>query len=167
VNLPQHVVRCICSGTNYPRPKICWGDNGFQEKGKQVKLKAQPGETVKAVVVDDCLLSGPKIKKCDGLFIFERSNNRIYIVLVELKGTHIEDAFTQLAFVRQCQEYKCIVKCFARTPRPIERAFIITGPMPLPSLRQQNMLAQEYGIKVNIILSQKTKDKAPDLRDSL
>ena len=94
-------------------PRICWEDDGFQEKGKQVKLKAQPGETVKAVVIDNCLLSGQDIKKCDGLFIF-KNNKNIYIVLVELKGADIETAFMQLASVKRCPEYKKIAEHFLR-----------------------------------------------------
>ncbi|MXW40802.1 MAG: hypothetical protein F4Z75_06650 [Synechococcus sp. SB0668_bin_15] len=166
MNLPQHVTRCVCSNTGSPCP-ICWGDNGFQENGKQVKLRARSGETVKAVVVDDCLLSSQKIKKCDDLFILKKNNKNVYIVLVELKGTHIKDAFAQLASVRQDQKYECIVECFPKTPKPIERAFVITGRMPLPPLNQQAKLEEIYGIRVKILASQKTKSKALDLREHL
>ena len=79
MNLPQHIAHCVCSGTGNPRP-ICWGDNGFQEKGKQVKLKARSGETVKAVVVDDCLLRDQK-KRCDGLLFLKRTIKRSILYL--------------------------------------------------------------------------------------
>ena len=127
---------------------------------------------MKAVVIDDCLLSGQEIKKCDGLFIFKKNNKKIYIVLVELKGANIEAAFEQLASVKQCPEYQKIIERFVKEinigkpVRPIERSFIVTSAKMPPRLWQEKF-ERSYGIRVNIRTSAQTKAKALDLRKDL
>jgi len=166
LNLPQNVVRCVCCGTGDPHT-ICWGNDGFQEKGKQVKLRARSEEAVKAVVIDGCLLSDKK-QKCDGLFILtsnKRNNHEIYIVLVELKGTNIYTAFQQLESVKDRSEYKQIIEHFNSKYTVIEKFFIITNAAV--SGPQRNNLKKSSGIKVGILTSAKTKAKALDLRKYL
>lgn len=176
MNLPPNVARCVCSKIRNS-PRICWEDDGFQEKDKQVKLRARSGETVKAVVVDGYLLTDEQTKKCDGLFVLigKKEKNRrqkIYIVLVELKGTHIDDAFDQFASVKHCPEYQKIVEHFAKEinsskpVRPIERSFIVTSAKMPPRLWQEK-LERSYGIRVDIRMSARTKAKALDLRKDL
>ena len=176
MNLPPDVARCVCSKI-HDSPRICWEDDGFQEKDKQVKLRARSGETVKAVVVDGCLLTDGQTKKCDGLFILidKKEKNRrqkIYIVLVELKGTHIDDAFDQFESVKQCPEYREIIEHFAKeinSSKPvtlIERFFIVTSTK-MPPRDWQDKLERSCGIKVNIRASAQAKAKALDLRKDL
>lgn len=176
MNLPPNVARCVCSKI-HDSPRICWEDDGFQEKDNQVKLRARSGETVKAVVVDGCLLTDEQTKKCDGLFILidkkeKNKRKKIYIVLVELKGTNIDVAFDQLASVKRCTEYQEIIEHFAKEingskpVRPIERFFIVTSAKMPPRLRQEKF-ERSYEIKVNIRTSARTKAKALDLREYL
>lgn len=177
MNLPPNVARCVCSKTRDSQ-KICWEDDGFQEKDNQVKLRARSGETVKAVVVDGCLLTDGQTKKCDGLFILisKKEKNRrqkIYIVLVELKGTHIDDAFQQLTSVKHCPEYQNIVEHFKKTinnsknsVKLIKRSFIVTSAKMPPRLSQEKF-ERSYGIRVDIRTSAQTKAKALDLRKDL
>lgn len=56
MNLPPNVARCVCLDHDNPH-QLCFGNNGFKEKRQQVKLNVQRGETVKALVLDGCLLS--------------------------------------------------------------------------------------------------------------
>ena len=125
---------------------------------------------MKAVVVDGCLLSDKIQKKCDGLFIFttNRKNiHKIYIVLVELKGTDIYTAFQQLESVNNCCEYKKIIEYFnSKRLKVIEQSFIVTDAK-MPSQLQKDKLEKSFGIKVGIRTSARTKAKALNLRKDL
>ncbi len=75
MNLPPNVARCVCLDHDNPH-RLCFGNNGFKEKRQQVKLNVQRSETVKALVLDGCLLSDRTRKSCDGLFLFCKNNKR-------------------------------------------------------------------------------------------
>ena len=74
--LPEEFNCCVCVKAGGcvdtgKRCSLCFGSNGFQEKGQQVKLVPQNNdEQVKAIVLDGCLLSDGSKKSCDGLFLF-------------------------------------------------------------------------------------------------
>ncbi|KKZ14868.1 MAG: hypothetical protein TH68_03500 [Candidatus Synechococcus spongiarum 142] len=116
------------------------------------------------------MLSDKIQKKCDGLFIFttnKRNIHRIYIVLVELKGTDIYTAFQQLESVNNCCEYKKIIEHFnSKRLKVIEKSFIVTNAKVSPRL-QQDKLEKSFGIKVDIRTSAQTKAKALNLRKYL
>ncbi len=168
MNLPPNVARCVCLDHDNPH-RLCLGNHGFKEKRQQVKLNVQRSETVKALVLDGCLLSDRTKKSCDGLFLFCK-NNKTYILLIELKGTHIEDAFEQLASVKnEHQEYVDLCRYIRGNMKGqiIEKCFVITnGTM---GRKVQAHLEKSWGIKVGIITQQKTKRDAatPDLRKYL
>lgn len=144
----------------------------FRKKANRLSLGSRSEEEVKAVVDDDCLLSSQQAKKCDGLSIFsdnKENNKKIYIVLVELKGTDIDTAFEQLTSVKQSQEYREIITCLTRKSncgkpvKPSEQYLIVTNSNL--SRNQQAKPEKHYRIKTKIRTSQKTK--ALDLRGQL
>ena len=163
MNLPQDVAACVCSSTGNPH-NLCFGNNGFQEKGIQVKFTAKNNEELKSIVLDGCLLTNQKQKRCDGLFFF-RKGNRVYIILVELKSIrNIDDAFAQLTYVKyESQEYKDLCEHIKdqNGKEPIERYFVITLGTGRGTLSSQKV----RGIRIRVVVQTKTtKSAAPDLR---
>ena len=60
------------------------------------------------VALDGCVFTDNR-KKCDGMFVLSRSD-RTGLLLVEMKRSHLEDAYEQIAYVvNQRQEYTDIV----------------------------------------------------------
>ena len=168
MNLPPKVDRCVCLGHDDPH-RLCFGENGFKEKRQRVKLSAQRRETVKAVVLDGCLLSDSPQKSCDGLFLFCKSN-KTYILLIELKGTHIEDAFEQLACVKhEHREYADLREHIKENTKGqiIEKCFVVTNGTIEKTVKAK--LERIWRVKVGIVTQQKTKRDAatPDLRKYL
>ena len=168
MNLPANIAHCICLDHDRPH-RLCLGNHGFKEKRQQIKLSPQRGETVKAIVLDGCLLSDPAKKSCDGLFLFCKSN-KTYILLIELKGTHIEDAFEQLACVKyEHQEYVDLCKHVRENIKGqiVEKCFVITSGTMEKTIKAK--LEKDWRVKVAIITQQKTKRETatPDLRKYL
>lgn len=172
--LPEKFNCCVCVKAGScvdtgKRCSLCFGSNGFQEKGQQVKLVPQKNdEQVKAIVLDGCLLSDDSKRRCDGLFLFCKAS-KIYIVLVELKGTHIEDACDQLACVKnEHQEYANLFKLIEnhKKVKIIEMFFIITNVAV--SSREQRRFNKEYNMRFEIITNPRRKRRqnsiTPDLR---
>ena len=127
MNLPENVANCVCISSGNPH-SLCLGNNGFKERGKQVKLTIKNNETVKAIVLDGCLLP-EQTSKCDGLFLFLQGN-KIRLLLIELKSLHnIEDACEQFIAVKNNQTYKDLyrhIKNNNKNIQLIEKCFIIT-----------------------------------------
>lgn len=171
-DLPPESNCCVCVKTGVcvdadKRCSLCFGDDGFQEKGQQVKLKAKSNEQVKAIVLDGCLLSDDSKKSCDGLFLFCK-NNKTYILLIELKGTHIEDAFEQLACVKyEHQEYKNLCRHIKKSTNGqiIEKCFVITNGAIGNAAKAK--LEKFWRIKVRIVTQQKTRRDTVNLRNYL
>ena len=172
--LPEKFNCCVCVKAGScvdtgKRCSLCFGSNGFQERGQQAKLVPQNNdEQVKAIVLDGCLLSDDSKKRCDGLFLFCKAS-KIYIVLVELKGTHIEDACDQLACVKnEHQEYTNLFKLIEsdRKVKIIERFFIVTNVTV--SLQELTRFNKEYNMRFEIITNPRRKRRqnsiTPDLR---
>lgn len=175
--LPEEFNCCVCVKAGGcvdtgKRCSLCFGSNGFQEKGQQVKLVPQSNdEQVKAIVLDGCLLSDGSKKSCDGLFLFSKAS-KVYIVLVELKGTHIEDACDQLACVKnEHQEYVDLFKLIENNKKVkiIERFFIVTNVIVSP--RELMRFNKEHNMKFRIITNPRRKRRqnstTPDLRKFL
>jgi len=161
LNLPEQAIRCICLGKDCPQ-KLCADQYTLREQGIQVKLKPKSKnskQTVKAIVVDGCLL-GNKTKKCDGLFIFSQAQ-KTYIALIELKGSNIEDAFEQLSCTRDSQEYRNIHKSIRESFKHtlVERWFIITSRTI--GARERCQYEKEYDkIRLKVITCDRRSQKS-------
>ena len=150
-DLPPEFNCCVCpkaGGGKTERFRHCLGDDGFDENGKKIKLKAERTERVKAIILDGCLLTNQNKLRCDGLFLFFRTNE-IFFVLIELKGTDIEHACKQLSYVKNnCDEYKDLLK-FIKDNMKInitEKCFIVS---PL-GLKEVEKYREEYERQYNI-----------------
>lgn len=168
MNLPENVANCVCISSGNPH-SLCLGNNGFKERGKQVKLTIKNNETVKAIVLDGCLLP-EQTSKCDGLFLFLQGN-KIRLLLIELKSLHnIEDACEQFIAVKNNQTYKDLyrhIKNNNKNIQLIEKCFIITtGSI---SRRTEAKLEKERKIKIKIVTTDKSgrgrSKKAPSTLD--
>lgn len=153
---------CVCQ--RMPNTHVlCEGVNGFSEQGKKVRFSTKSGEQVDALVIDGCVLSDNQ-PKCDGLFVFTSPSKNI-LALVELKGTDIVRAFTQLAFVKkQRAEYVLIKQLVASqtSGRLVEKAFVVSNASI--GKVEQERLENQLGIRVSAILHCEATTPVPDLR---
>lgn len=103
------------------------------------------------------------------MFVLSRSD-RTGLLLVEMKASHLEDAYEQIAYVvNHRQEYTDIVSHLASLPpanRPVRTSSVIvtTG---LINSRDREKLEKAWGIRPEIITVQKPARAAPDLRTIL
>lgn len=165
--VPDNLARCICLGNKRPC-NLCCGDLCFLDVGIHVIFKPKKDENAIAVALDGCVFTDNQ-KKCDGMFILSRSD-RTDLLLVEMKGSHLEDAYEQIAYVAEHrQEYTDIVAHLASLPpanRPVRTSSVIvtTG---LINPRDREKLEKAWGIRPEIITVQKPARAAPDLRTIL
>ncbi len=165
--VPENLVPCICLTNRLPCD-LCCGDLCFLDEGVHVVFRPRKNEIAIAVAIDGCVFRDNR-KKCDGMFILSRSD-RIDILLVELKASHIDDAYEQIAYVaKQRKEYADVVShlaSLASTKRRVrESSFIVsTG---LINRRDREKLEKAWGIRPAIITVQKPARAAPDLRKNL
>lgn len=120
------------------------------------------------MALDGCVFTDYQ-KKCDGLFVLFRSG-RVDIILVELKASHVVDAFEQISHVMQSRkEYRDIVShltSLVANPRQIvQRSFIVTTGFLNPQVRQK--WEKACGVLPRVITVEKTASSAPDLRNEL
>lgn len=153
---------CVCNRRSIPH-SLCNGVLEFEEKGKKVKLVPRNGEEAKAVVIDGCVCNDDN-RKCDGIFLL-RSNNKNYMILVELKGTNIEHAFGQLAYMRTNRpEYAELKQLFmANQPGSLRHeAFIVSNAVISSLMKKRFEITHSIKVK-SIIVSEATKP-VQDLR---
>lgn len=156
---------CVCQERSVP-DSLCDGDLSFEEKGKKVKLSLRENEEAKAVAIDQCVCIDNELK-CDGLFLYRRRNKH-WIIMVELKGSDIEHAFEQLAYMRNKRpEYKEIEKLFMNNENgeAQQEAFIVSNVMVSPVDKQK--LEKSNGIRVKAILHSVATKPVPDIRQFL
>lgn len=105
---------CVCRQYNNEL-KSCVNAYTVRESGKAVRLKPGLGESVKAIILDGCVITDNHTK-CDALFLYTRGNRK-YSFLVELKGAaDLPKAFEQLGYtVHHRPEYQRIVDAFDAT----------------------------------------------------
>ena len=94
--VPAHLARCICLANKLPCD-LCCGDLCFIDEGIHVVFRPKKDEVAIAVALDGCVFTDNR-KKCDGMFVLSRSD-RTDLLLVEMKGSHLEDAYEQIAYV--------------------------------------------------------------------
>lgn len=156
---------CVCKRRSVPH-SLCNGVLEFEEKGKKIKLVPRNGEEAKAVVIDGCVCNDNN-KKCDGIFLL-RSNNKNYMILVELKGKNIEHAFEQLAYVRKHRpEYTELKQLFMENqPGSLRHEAFIVSNFVLKKVEHQK-LENTYNIRVKGILHSEATKPVPDIRTRL
>lgn len=161
--LPPSMAACICISNGNPC-SLCCGILCLEEQGKRVKLVPRNGERAVALALDQCVFKDNDLK-CDGLFVLSREHGS-YVLLVELKGTDIQHAYEQIAYVLTSRpEYSEIVE-HIRTSlggRLVQKSFIVSNGV-LGS-RDKQRLEKAWGIRPVLITEQKPVNKAPDLRD--
>lgn len=156
---------CVCQGRGIPN-NLCDSNLSFEENGKKVKITLRPGEEAKALAVDQCLCTDNR-QKCDGMFLYRRGNKH-WMILVELKGTHMEDAFEQLAYMRNNRpEYKQIETWFMNGQHGNlkHEAFIVSN-FKLTEVEKQKF-ERLHGIRVKTILYSEATSPIPDIRQYL
>jgi hypothetical protein len=135
------------------------------DEGIHVVFRPKKDEVAIAVALDGCVFTDNR-KKCDGMFILSRSD-RTGLLLVEMKGSHLEDAYEQIAsVVNHRQEYTDTVSHLASLVlaklRVTETSVIVsTGKI---NQRDREKLEKVWGIRPTIITVQKPARAAPDLR---
>lgn len=102
--------------------KCIQNDLLFQEKGMGVNLDTSPRGSAIKIKVDGCLITNTK--KCDCLYFYEHSKNQHYIFLVELKGTHFNDALEQLAATFQHPNYITLATAANANKKPLAVALV-------------------------------------------
>lgn len=153
---------CVCQSNGIPN-KLCADHLSFEEKGKKVRITIRQGEEAKALVIDQCVCIDNN-KKCDGMFLY-RMGNKHWMILVELKGTHIVDAFEQLIFMRKHRtEYKEIESLFMKGQKgtPKHEAFIVSNMIITPVEKQK--FEQKLGFRVKAVLHSEATRDVPDIR---
>ncbi len=88
---------CVCRRRGVPNV-LCEDNLTLEEKGIKVRLTLRSGEEAKALVIDQCVCKDEGLKR-DGMFLYRRKNRR-WMILAELKGSNIEHAVKQLAFMK-------------------------------------------------------------------
>ena len=156
---------CACVGRANP-DSMCDGQLTLVEKGKKVTLKLKAGDDALAVVIDGCVCADNE-PKCDGMFLYKRSNKR-WIILVELKGVDLERAFEQLFYTKMHRPaYKEIYMLFSEEQKYVlnEKAFIVSNR--IIQRVEHKKLEIRNGIRVSHILHSAATKPIPNLRTYL
>lgn len=165
--VPPALQHCVCLANRKPCD-LCCGKLCFLDQGICVKLIPKSGEQAIGLALDGCIFAD-NLKKCDGLFVLSQAR-QVFIALIELKATHVDDAYAQIAYVRDHRpEYahflKYLGELVANRRQIRQQAFIITTSAI--DLRTQQKLENSYRIRPRIITLGKPASSAPDLRAEL
>ena len=165
--VPAHLAQCICLANKRPCD-LCCGDLCFMDEGIHVVFRPKKDEVAIAVALDGCVFTDNR-KKCDGMFVLFRSH-QIDVLLVELKGSHLEDAYEQIAYVvNHRQEYADVVShqaSLAPINRRVRESSVIVSTGKI-NKRDKEKLEKAWGVRPAIITAQKPASAAPDLRKFL
>lgn len=165
--VPASLSHCICLANKVPCD-LCCGDLCLLDAGIHVVCRPKKNEAVVAVALDGCVFTDNR-KKCDGMFVLSRSD-RTSLLLVEMKGSNIGDAYEQIAYViNHRQEYTDTVSHLASLApgklRVRETSVIVTTGQINTSYKDK--LEKAWGIRPAIFTVQKPAGAAPDLRKFL
>jgi len=165
--VPANLARCICLANKLPCD-LCCGDLCFLDAGIHVVFRPKKNEAAVAVALDGCVFTDNR-KKCGGMFVLLRSH-QIDVLLVELKGSHLVDAYEQIAYVvNSRQEYADAVShlaSFAPNNRRVRESSVIVSTRKIDK-RDREKLEKAWGVRPEIITAQKPASAAPDLRKYL
>jgi len=165
--VPANLAQCICLANKRPCD-LCCDDLCFIDEGIHVVFRPKKDEVAIAVALDGCVFTDNR-KKCDGMFILSRSD-RTGLLLVEMKGSHLKDAYEQIAYViNHRPEYTDVVSHLASLApgklRVRETSVIVSTGQINP--RDRDKLEKAWGIRPAIFTVQKPARAAPDLRKLL
>lgn len=167
--LPASMSRCICIGDQKPC-SLCCGVLCLRDNKIQVCLKPKAGEYAESLALDGCLYSAKdKYPRCDGLFVLS-ARGQAFVLLVELKGSHVEEAFEQLRYTKNDRhEYQAILthlrQSISGTVAIRQLQFIVSNS--IVDARTKQKLVKAYGIRPTICLHGKPTLPAPDLRQQI
>ena len=165
--VPASLAHCICLA-NKVTCDLCCGDLCFLDAGIHVIFRPKKSEAAVAVALDGCVFTDSR-KKCDGMFVLFRSH-QIDVLLVELKGSHLEDAYEQIAYVvTHRPEYADVVShqaSLAPINRRVRESSVIVSTGKIDK-RDREKLEKAWGVRPAIITAQKPASAAPDLRKFL
>lgn len=137
----------------------CKDEYTLNDSGISLKLEPKnSSECVCLIVIDKCLINDNR-KRCDGLFLYKRLTNRSSF-LIELKSSHIRDAFEQLACTKTYPEYINITKIFGSTYN-----YCAIASNTIINKIEQQKLEREFNIRVKVILYSTPTTSIPNLRD--
>lgn len=160
-----HFEDCVCIANGRPH-RLCQGNLSFEEKGKKVRLSIKRGEEAKALVIDGCICNDND-SKCDGLFLY-RQGIKNWMILVELKGTDLDRAFSQLAYTRNDRvEYAEIKDLFMQDQpgRLLEAAIIVSNR--IPDKNELQKLENAHALRLKACLHSEATTPIPDIREIL
>ena len=156
--------KCICQKYN-SYPKECINEYTFRDDKKQVKLEPKSGEATLLIAIDHCLIDNQKLRKCDCLFIYTKSNHQTYSFLTELKGkNHIASAFEQLSITRTYSDYQEIINHY-NIPKS-QQKYAIVSDVQLNKLDIRK-LEKKHNIRVGSLLHSDPQSKIPDLKSKI
>ena len=153
---------CVCRRKGVPNV-LCEDNLILEEKGIKVRLSLRTGEEAKALVIDQCVCQDDDLK-CDGMFLYRRKS-RHWMIMVELKGSNIEHAFKQLAYMKHNRpEHNEIEQLFAagQNGAMCHQAYIVSN-CTLSTVQQQK-LEHFYNIRIKKILHSEATKPIPDIR---
>ena len=161
--VPSALAHCICLANKSPCDLCCDG-LCFLDQGIRVTIKPKGGEKAVALALDGCIFNDNQTK-CDGLYILSQPG-QILVLLVELKATHIDDAYNQISYVvNHRKEYSDVIshaRSITGHGTVREKSFIVTtGSI---NKRTQQKLEKAFGIRPEVITVEKPASAAPDLR---
>lgn len=100
--------------------------NSIEEQGIKVKLTPARNCQVAIAKIDDCIIRGSDVKKCDYAFLYEVQTSCSFVIMVELKGRDYERALLQLQNTYENTEFQSFL---ASLPKPRKvRAVVVIGP---------------------------------------
>ncbi len=120
-----------------------------KEKGKEFRVEKNHTQSVCRVKVDNCLIKDDLVKKCDFLFYICETKK---ILLIELKGTDIEQA------VKQIVETKSYFMQKLRNPDTDYKGFIVSSSIPRSAERRFRNI-QEKTYKQHKIMIKKSHQR--------
>lgn len=162
INLPQEFEECVCISNHNPH-ESCQDQYTLMEQGQVAQLKPKNcRENVKVIVIDDCVVTGSRTSKCDGLFIYEKENGQILSFLVELKNSEKwPKPVEQLQAVKKTVKYKELISSLAIGKG--NELFVVVGSY-IPTAIEKRNIEKEVGFRVRHI--PRTRNKPyQDLKD--
>ena len=127
--VPVSMDHCICQANKRPCD-LCCGNLCFLDAGIHVVFRPKKNEDAVAVALDGCVFTDSR-KKCDGMFVLFRSH-RIDVLLVELKGSHLEDAYEQIVY---CTMDASLARLSSQFSSALEATGLQLARKPYPTCR--------------------------------
>lgn len=112
---------CQCVGVKRPQA-MCAGPLMLDNRGVKARWTPKSGQDVSLYIVDGCLTTSGR--RCDALFSVRGKDAGV--MLIELKGTHAQEGFEQLASTFKSAEYKEFIADTFGAARVRQRAMLVS-----------------------------------------